>query len=252
MKYSLQNLSYSLEDLLKKIYTIYDNNNIIIANGEFPMQNYLLKLINAKKLLICCDGAVNKLQNNPDTLNAIPDYIIGDLDSITPKNQQKFANKSKIIHIQEQDTNDLTKAVSIAKKLGIDECLIFGATGLREDHAFSNIYLLSQYNKLFSKIAMISDYGIFTAYNINKNIQTISCDTIIGQQISLFSNTQLILSCKQLKWQLNNYRLHNISCATLNQAIDTQLEILVNNEAKNLDENSDSYLIIYRAFEIKK
>ncbi len=219
-----------LKNILQQIYPLAKH-NVIIADGLFPKNKYLKNLILTSNSIICCDGAINKLIKH----NVEPHYIIGDCDNLNPIIQSKFANK--IIKITEQNSNDLTKAINFAKKLKLDNIIILGATGLREDHTIANIALLADYIKLIKTVAIISDNGIFTAHF--KNCQL---NTIIGQQVSFFSlNLNTFITCNDLKWKLDNYKFNSWNSGTLNQATSNFINI-----------KATDTIIVYRAFEIKK
>ncbi|MBY0379891.1 MAG: hypothetical protein K2P99_05765, partial [Burkholderiales bacterium] len=120
--------------------------------------------------------------------------------------------------------------------LQLDNIIILGATGMREDHAIANTALLSQYSSIFKNIAIISDYGIFTVNN-GKNI----VKTIQGQQISFFSlHPDTIINCTGLKWNLDNFKCALWHNGTLNEAVSNTIDI-----------NSNAPVLIYRAFCIK-
>jgi len=216
--------------ILDKIYPI-DNHVAIVAHGEFPQSDKLIELIKAAKTIVCCDGAITNLLAH----DIIPDYIIGDCDSLPDKIFTDFADK--IIKISEQQSNDLTKAVNFAcQELQQHNLIIFAATGLREDHTVGNIALLAQYAKLTKKIAMLSDYGIFTVHTGDGKILTIA-----NQQISLFTiDATTKLNTTGLVWDLNNRQFDSWYKGTLNQATSNSFEL-----------SSDGLVIVYRAFEVK-
>ncbi len=58
------------------------------------------------EMIICCDGAAEKLVAN----GLKPDIIIGDLNSVSPGLKERYS----YILVQDsyQETNDLTKAVN--------------------------------------------------------------------------------------------------------------------------------------------
>ncbi|OYT10917.1 MAG: thiamine diphosphokinase [Bacteroidetes bacterium 4572_112] len=114
------------------------NSTIILANGTFPQTDKLLSILDSAKQIICCDGAVNKLVAS----GREPSVIIGDLDSADENIKQQYSDK--LIHIKDQYTNDLTKAVNWSLAQGIKSLIIMGATGEREDHTIANIALLSK------------------------------------------------------------------------------------------------------------
>ena len=60
----------------KKQFT--DFPTIIVANGEVPSSDLSLSILNDKRRIICCDGALHKLLS----INIIPDIVVGDGDSM--------------------------------------------------------------------------------------------------------------------------------------------------------------------------
>jgi len=191
------------------------NPTIILANGSFPKSKALLEVLDQSEQIICCDGAVNKLINS----GREPNVIIGDLDSITPKIKKKY--QDKLVHIEEQNTNDLTKAINWCISKDILDVVIMGATGEREDHTIANIALLSYYTKLL-KVEIWTDNGRFIPISESKIF-----DAIKGQQISIFSqNTDIEISSKGLKYPLQNLKLKNWWMGTLNEATSNEFELI--------------------------
>ena len=219
----------NINTVLPIIYPLV-NYNIILADGQFPQEQIILDKINGAYNVICCDGSINKLSLYT---NREPNYIIGDCDSINNELQIKY--KDRIIKIADQNTNDLTKAVQLAIKLKLKNILILGATGLREDHTLANISLLAEYIDFFNHIAILSDYGIFTAHKGSCKIRTIS-----KQQISFFTlDAEIEISAKELKWPLCDLKLTSWKSGTLNEATNDYVNIIIKNNQK---------IIVYRAF----
>lgn len=225
-----------IEQILATIYPeIKSAQNVVIANGRYPEAQYLQDIIGTAEKLICCDGAIHQLMQYKIT----PDYIIGDCDSI---DLNAVDTKIKIIQVADQNSNDLTKAVMLAKELGLNGLVIFGATGLREDHAIANIALLYHYTTIIDHIAMITDHGIFTAHHAkNATMHTFSLNTIPGQQISFFTcDANAKISCSNLKWPLDQHQFNFWFQGTLNQATSDHIDC-------NIDGGS---VLVYRSFEI--
>lgn len=179
---------------------------VILANGKFPTHDIPLSILDNCEHLIACDGATNKLVES----GRIPNAIVGDCDSLSIENRSKFAS---IIHkIDEQETNDLTKAVHFCVQNGWKDITILGATGEREDHTIGNISLLSEY-MLLADIQMITDYGTFIP---------IDKDTIFEsykeQQVSLFPLDRQAISTRNLKYKIDNYIFERWWQATLNES----------------------------------
>jgi len=94
-------------------------------------------------------------------LDIIPDYIVGDLDSVSNSTISYFKKlgKTKIIKNKDQDKTDLELAILLAETLDPNEIIILGAIGNRIDHTLANIFCL---NKIKSdiKTKIIDDKNI--------------------------------------------------------------------------------------------
>ncbi|HRG62662.1 MAG TPA: thiamine diphosphokinase [Burkholderiales bacterium] len=206
----------------------------ICANGLFPTDTEVIARLKNGSPIIACDGALNAMSKH----GIVADFAIGDGDSLDYSRLQDFI-KNPYIQIDDQNTNDLTKAINfIAENYGCNQSiLIFAATGLREDHTLGNIALLEQYSTQFKQIAMLSDFGILEALPAG----THRLNSVIGQQISFFCfNQKTEISCEELKWPLVNKNFLALNHGTLNQATAAHI---------NLESNGS--VIVFRAFEVK-
>ena len=106
----------------------------IIADGE--KVNNIRRILKDADIIIAADGGANlcKLQK------VKPDYIIGDLDSITYENMEFFSD-SKFIEITEQENTDLQKALNYALSLNPTKIKIISSFGKRADHTLGNILI---------------------------------------------------------------------------------------------------------------
>ena len=127
---------------------------VILANGAFPKSEIPLNILKKAKNIICLDGATNNLIK----YGIEPTLIIGDLDSIKTKYKTKY--KNIIIEINDQNQNDLRKALNWIEKNNYKSVIVLGATGNREDHFIGNIFgiLDTDYS---IEIELITDYGVF-------------------------------------------------------------------------------------------
>ena len=150
---------------------------VILADGLFPHNPLVLDVLKSADLVVCCDGAVKKLLEWGRT----PDAITGDLDSLSDDLKERFADC--IYPSPDQETNDLTKAVEWCVERKINEVVIIGATGLRDDHTLGNISLLVEYATQL-KAVMMADTGFFTPI-----LSTTRFKSYKGQQVSIFAIT---------------------------------------------------------------
>jgi len=187
-----------------------------------------LELLKAAELVICCDGAADKLLDN----GIEPHLILGDMDSLSSRVREKYG--SITIQSEDQESNDLTKAVRHCIEKGYSAVTILGATGLREDHTLGNISLMLEYYPHI-KVRMLSDYGIFFLVQSGEQVESVP-----GEKISIFSvDNRVRVSSRGLKYPLENLQLSNWYRATLNEAMG---------ESFTLRFNSDLPLIIYKAW----
>ncbi|HBI81203.1 MAG TPA: thiamine diphosphokinase [Bacteroidales bacterium] len=188
---------------------------VILADGEFPSHTKPLNELLYAPILVCCDGAIEKL----DSLAITPTALVGDLDSVKEPLKHKF--KSIMYHDPDQNTNDLTKAVKWCLNQRIKNIVIVGATGKREDHTLGNIGLLCNYARMGAHVTMLTDTG-----TLKPLLASATIESYTGQQVSIFSpNNQTIISTKNLKYPIVNQPLTELWMGTLNESLGKQFEI---------------------------
>ena len=188
-------------------------NIIIFANGELPTSKKANEELLSNKFILCCDGAVFKAES----LSIEPDLIIGDLDSINNNIKKKY--KDKIIKIEDQDSNDLYKALIWAEKNNVESVSIIGADGGSDDHYLGNLFIILE-NDFNFKIKLITNNGQFNLTNSEE------FSSVENQRVSLFclDKEAKITSCG-LKYKLKNYQFNNLYGATLNIAKTKKFKI---------------------------
>lgn len=122
---------------------------VILADGEYPVHEYPLRLLRETPYIVCCDGAANTFISH----GYIPNMIIGDGDSLSVENRMLY--KDRLFYVADQETNDLTKAIRFLLGKNFRNVVILGATGKREDHTLGNISLLMEHFPCF----FTSGYG---------------------------------------------------------------------------------------------
>ena len=181
---------------------------IILANGNFPTHEIPISFLYKAERIICCDGATQSLLN----FGLKPDFIIGDLDSISEEISKRFS--SILLYRAEQETNDLTKSVQFCMENNFKEITILGATGKREDHTLGNLSLLLDYAEK-ANVQMLTDYGAFTPL-----LETCTLESFPGEQISIFSlDPETVFTFHNLLYPVENRKLSSWWEGTLNEAI---------------------------------
>ena len=200
------------------------NNIVILCNGEFPRKAYPLYLVENADAVVCCDGAAVKYLRRFGE-RKMPEAVIGDMDSLPRRWREKLA--PIVVHVEEQDDNDMTKAMRyvLERHPDVTDIHILGATGLREDHTVGNLGLLMEYTRMFDlrdiRVEMVSDYS--TAFAI-----TDSCELHVGKgrRVSLFSpDNTLTIKSEGLQWPTEAVIFDNWWPATLNRAVDDVVKL---------------------------
>ena len=187
---------------------------VILADGSFPVHDIPLSCLRDAARIICCDGAADSLV----LYGLEPFAIVGDCDSLDPEIAERYANR--IYRDNDQETNDLTKAVMWCRKAGYNELVITGATGKREDHTIGNISLLAEYIKTV-RVIMVTDTGIFYPFTESCRVPSVK-----GQQVSLFAiDPGTEITSSGLKYPLIKRKLRNWWEATLNEATGDHFEL---------------------------
>ena len=193
---------------------IFPYQTVIIANGSFPWHPVPLSFLKNASRIICCDGATEALLK----YGIEPDYIVGDLDSLSQELQQHYSYC--LHHNPDQETNDLTKAVKFCTENQWSEITILAATGKREDHSIGNISLLADYAQ-YASVQMITDYGIFTPL-----LKSAHFESFAGQQVSIFSLApDTVFTFHGLKYPLTAQTISSWWQGTLNEALGAEFFI---------------------------
>ena len=193
---------------------------VILANGEFPTNSYAIKVLQNATIIICTDGSANQLSK----INKIPDFVIGDFDSIENKNN--FSIEVKVEN-SDQNNNDLEKAVEFfLKKYPGENLTIIGANGLRDDHNLANLLILDKFSKYLSIVMLSNYFKIF----INKGKNIYSCkpnQTISLLPLKIINN----ITTEGLKYNLVKDKLTPNSLGISNIALENQFMI---NSSENI------------------
>lgn len=160
---------------------------VILADGDFPRSAEPLRLLRDAPFVCACDGTVG---HYPEA-----DAVVGDGDSVPE------ALRSRLVQVDEQDDNDLTKATRYCLSKGMRRIVYLGATGLREDHTLGNISLMARYQQEFGVEPLLAtDYGWLVVAEGERRFESFP-----GQQVSIFNLDCQSLASEGLRWQSYPY-----------------------------------------------
>ena len=195
---------------------------VVLANGDFPVHAVPLSLLENAAHIVACDGAIAHLAAHDYQADVI---AIGDGDSVPD------GLRDRLIQVDEQEDNDLTKATRYCLKQGWRRIAYVGATGQREDHTIGNISLIVRYFlEMGVEPLLVTDYGWFVVAKGDSEFESFP-----GQQVSIFNVSCQNLTSEGLRWQSYPYR--QFWQGTLNEALSSVFRF-----------HADGCYLVYRTF----
>lgn len=195
---------------------------LIFANGKPPRKSvieYLYK--NGYSTLICADGGANYAYK----LGLVPDYIIGDLDSIKSDVLKYYQDKTIIIKYSRQNDTDVEKCLKFAIQKKYDEAILLGVTGDRLDHSLCNLGIVLKFLDRIN-VKIIHEKSVLMAMSGKQEFNTLP-----GETISLYGfDSKTKITTHGLKYPLHNEPLpFGIRESTSNVALSNKVSLKIKN-----------------------
>jgi thiamine pyrophosphokinase len=110
---------------------------LVMANGFYGDLRWYKNHMDRFDRIICVDGGAGQARR----LGIIPDWIVGDMDSISEEDREymKKAGVDFKIYPAEKDDTDQQLALKLAEEKGAANISVWGGTGSRLDHTFSSL-----------------------------------------------------------------------------------------------------------------
>ena len=180
----------------------------MIVTGGFIDDEFTLDFVkkNKSELMIAADSGMEFFYRN----QLVPDYLVGDFDSVKKEILEYFQQNNpdiKIIHFQpEKDETDTELALRTAMNLGCDKIWLLGATGTRLDHVLGNIHLLGMAMEGDCECIMVDSYNRLRMLNHGIRLKK---KEQYGDYISLIPFTPKVtgLTLTGFRYPLKNYEL---------------------------------------------
>lgn len=168
---------------------------IICLHGKLPPREILEYLTYSK--ILAADGAGTKLIEK----GIMPDYVIGDMDSFYNNPLSSKIDPSRIIRINDQDTNDFEKNLHFCMENGFSNILILGFHGGELEHSLNNWSVFIRYSKLL-KLCIYDEkrYGIPIR-------ESIIIKTYPDEIVSIIPQTHTKIKTSNLAWHLDKEEL---------------------------------------------
>lgn len=207
----------------------------IVLNGSVNDYNKTKQIIHKENYdyIIGADGGCNHLYN----MGILPNYVIGDLDSIN-KDLIKYYESKNIIFKKfptHKDQTDSEICIHLAKTLNATEIHFIGALGGRIDHALSNIGLMYYVLEMgIEPKILTSEEEVVIIHNDTKVIKGKKGDTI---SILALKQDAIGVTLEKLEYPLNKARVSYLSPLGIsNVMLEDECNITV----------EDGYLLVIR------
>ena len=173
---------------------------LIVGNGEPPSRELFATCAREAELILCADGGAN----TASAYGYAPDYVVGDLDSVSSQSKAGLAaDRLVLVDPEGHVGTDGQKVLNHAVALGVTEAVLVGFTGRRTDHLLGNLSLLKTFADRLA-LCIVDDYC-----DIRLIDRCIRFRADIGQKISLCPLDGAVegIATEGLKWALRSESL---------------------------------------------
>lgn len=199
------------------------NKTLILTGGEIDIdfaRNFIKN--NKYNIVIAADAGLVIA----DKLSIIPDYIVGDFDTVNPLLMYKYEKDEnvKIIRFKpEKDFTDTQIAVKKAIELNSVFIHILGGTGSRLDHTIANIYLLQSALEAGIDAMLVSKNNRIRLIGYSR--KNIIIEKSEYKYVSLIPLSDVVkkITTTGMKYNIENFDMY----------IDKQISLGVSNEILN-------------------
>ena len=170
-----------------------DSSSVLIANGKKPKNKKIIEILKNAKNVICVDNGYELASE----LNITPSVVIGDLDSV---DINKISKDILIIKDEDQNTNDLEKALNYCLSKNIRDIILVGATGERDDQNLATILVSLEYIEQLN-IEILSDLYSIEFVNGERDFEAIP----MGEVSLISMDKENTITTQGLKYNLEKF-----------------------------------------------
>lgn len=198
------------------------NNTLIITGGDIDFDfasQYIEK--NEFDFIIAVDGGLVIA----DRLSIVPNYIIGDFDTVSPLLLFKYEKMEDVVIKRYRPEKDDTDT-KLAMRIAIEEnsfCIhILGGFGSRIDHTLANILLLQPAIRAGIEAVMVNKQNRVRLLGYKRKSIELNKSESIYKYVSLIPMSESVkgISARGMKYNLSNYDFY----------LDKQIGLGVSNE----------------------
>ncbi len=175
---------------------------ILFAGAGIEDYTFCKEYVADTDIVICCDGGMHHTK----ALGVIPDYIVGDFDSVKPEVLEEYRKQGIAIKQfpTHKDETDMQLGMLLALELGATELVMIGGIGTRFDHTLANAHLLLYLLKQNVKAILVNE---------RNRVELIDKETILhgkaGDLVSIVPLSMMVkgVTLEGLEYPLTNHDL---------------------------------------------
>lgn len=199
---------------LKRTSTPFDA--VICLNGSIPTVDVFELVMD--RPLIAADGAAGSLYR----AGIVPEFIVGDLDSIEDEVLTALRDSSELIVDPDQETNDFEKALRFAQTMMWNRLLVVGIHGGDLEHTLNNWSVLTRFGRTMDLVALDRERFGIPLYD------SFAYSSTMGELLSIIPQPHARISTSGLVWSLNDEVLqHGTREGARNRSNAERVEIII-------------------------
>lgn len=199
---------------LKRTSTPFDA--VICLNGSIPSIDVFEHVMD--RPLIAADGAAESLFR----VGIVPEFVVGDLDSIDPEVLTLLRESSEIVFEPDQETNDFEKALRFAQTMLWNRCLIVGIHGGDLEHSLNNWSVLTRFGRTMNLVALDRDRFGIPIYD------SFAYSSTMDELLSIIPQPHACITTSGLLWPLTAEVLeHGTREGARNRSSAERVEIII-------------------------
>lgn len=115
---------------------------VVVANSDLPPRALIDPWLEQADTVVAADGGANRLL----ALGIVPDYVVGDMDSVLGSARRRVPAKRFVRRLSVLST-DLEKALEFVAQRGAHDVTVFGASKGRLDHVSAALTVLLEWSE---------------------------------------------------------------------------------------------------------
>jgi thiamine pyrophosphokinase len=184
---------------------------IVFTGGVGPERSRILKYLSIASLTVAADSGLLLAER----IGVVPDYIVGDMDSLTdPVILKKYPKSSVKISPTDKDETDTELGITLLYEKGFEDVIIIGGGGGRLDHLLA---IFSLFHRRKSPRIWITDKEelvlIDSTFSFTGSPGSIISFLPVGESPATMNSTGLKWPLDTLTWKNGDTGISNVMVA---------------------------------------